>query len=264
MGSGNIGDYFAQEINNSVDIYAGGRTTVEYDDMSSQEEAAIRKAFDSKMRLMKKISPSLVETLQPQREAFVKWGAIAKATIPNDQPIRYPAEPGSLGVDWLNPPFYMTNAAEATSGNYCGYYDSATGTTIGRTWDIALVGGTPNYLAGTAGNYYKGSIVDNKRTFVVIAQDGIVEMGTMPSLTQVLFQTEAASKYAPITVHPLAHESIEPQKQIYQYGTLGMLGMPHNQGTKIKVEPARTGTSTIALMGMVFYEYGLTGSDILT
>lgn len=262
MGSGTINDFFAEELSDGVSICALGKTTVEYSDLDSQEEAAIRKVFNARMKHIRNVSPKLYEGLKPQENAFVKWGMVAKSVIPNDQPIRYPGEPGSLGVDWLNPALHMSNAVEATSGQYTDYADS--GARIGRVWDITCTAGTTVHPIGEAGNYYKASIVTDKREFIVIAQDGILEVGTTPTCTQVRITTEANSKYSPINVSPVWDQTVEDDRQIFQYPTLGMIPLYHNFGTKVALQPGRTTAATMPLIGMAFYEYGLYSSLLYT
>lgn len=262
MGSGTVNDFFAEELADGVSICALGKTTVEYSDLDSQEEAAIRKVFNARMKHIRNVSPKLYEQLKPQENAFVKWGMVAKSVIPNEQPIRYPAEPGSLGVDWLNPALYMSNATEATSGQYTGYADS--NTRIGRVWDIQNTVGAVTYPVGEAGNWYKASIVSDKREMIVLAQDGILEVGTTPTCIEVQITTEASTKYSPINVSPIWDQTIEEDRQIFQYPTLGMVPLYHNFGTKIGMVPGRTALSTMPLVGMAFYEYGLYSSLLYT
>jgi hypothetical protein len=149
----------------------------------------------------------------------------------------------------------MSNATEATSGSYTMYSDS--NTRIGRIWDIDFTAGNAAYLAGEAAQWYKGNIVDLRHTFVVVAQDGILEVGTTPVLNQVVFQTEAQTKYTSTSVSPIANQTLKQGSQIYQYNTVGQIAMPHTFGSKIGVMPGQTVTSVIPLLGMVFYEHSL-------
>lgn len=254
-GSGTVDEFFGPEIDNDVNIAAGGKTNQEWASLERAEIAAIEKAFMSKYRHLAKVCPPLAESMLPQLPAFIKWGAVAKAAIPGDKPIGFPASAGGIGVDWIAPQTYMSNATEATSGSYTMYNDS--NTRIGRVWDIDLTAGTAAYLAGQAAQWYRGNIVDLRHTFVVIAQDGILEIGTTPVLNQVVFQTEAQTKYTSTAMSPLVTETLKEGTQIYQYNTIGQIAMPHTFGTKIGVFPSVTGTSTIPLMGMVFYEHSL-------
>jgi len=255
MPSSTIEDFFAEEISNGVNICALGKTSVEYRDLDSKEESAIAKVFDARMKQIRNVSPKVYESLAPQRSAFVKWGMVAKVALGDDGPIRYPAEPGAIGVDWLNPALFMSNATEATSGQYTDYADS--NTRIGRTWEISPTVGSPIYPIGEASNYYKASIVSGKHELIVIAQDGILETGTTPTCTQVRIMSEASSKYSPINVAPLWDQTIEEDRQIYQYPTLGMIPLYHNFGVKVGLVPGKTTTTNMPLLGMAFYQYEL-------
>lgn len=254
-GSGSVQDFFGPEIDNDVNIFAGGKTTQEWGNLEREEIAAIEKAFYSKYRHLVRACPSLGETMLPQLPAFIKWGAIAKATIPGDKTIGFPASAGGIGVDWLSPQTYMSNATEATSGSYTDYSDS--NTRIGKSWDIDFTVSTAAYLAGETANWYKGNIVDLRHTFVVLAQDGILEVGTSPVLNQIVVQTEAQTKYTSTSVSPIVNQTLKEGSQIYQYNTVGQVAMPHTFGTKIGVLPSATVSSVVPLLGMVFYEHSL-------
>jgi len=198
--------------------------------------------------MIENVSPKLAASIRPQREAFVKWASIAKGTFPETKNFTYPGQIGGLAVDFLSPQLYKYKAApDAANPSYTDY-------TV-NTWNISLTADTVGYIAGSSSAYYKGSPTTNKHSFAVLAQDGIVEIATTPKITSMHFQSEALDKYSPIAMSPLMMESIEENKTIYQYNTPGMIPLSHQHGMRISVLPNGTGTATIPLIGMVFYEY---------
>ena len=260
MVSTTVEEYFSREYaDKGIRVFAGSRDTIDIDRLEEDEKAAIRLAFRKGLEQIGMVSPKLYAMLKPQEDAMVMWGAVAKAAFPEDKVIRYPASAGTIGVDWLCPALYMYYAGESSSTypDYCGYDGK---NAVGDNWDISLEQGIAAYLAGDGTNYYKASPTTNQHSFHVLCQNGIVEVGTLPSVTQIHVKTEAMNKYSPFATSPLCSEPIEEGKQVYVYPTLGMLPMYHNFGTMVGVMPGRTGVSDIRLMGLTFYEYDLWSS----
>ena len=259
MVSTTVEEYFSREYaDKGIRVFAGSRDTIDIDRLEEDEKAAIRLAFRKGLEQIGMVSPKLYAMLKPQEDAMVMWGAVAKAAFPEDKVIRYPASSGTIGVDWLSPALYMYHGTLDTGCHT--QYDDSMEPRIGRTWDVTLTAGTARYLAGDGTNYYKASPTTNQHSFNVVCQNGIVEVGTLPSVTQIHAKTEAMNKYSPFAVSPLWSETIEEGKQVYAYPTLGMLPMYHNFGTMVGLMPGRTGVSDIRLMGLTFYEYDLWSS----
>jgi hypothetical protein len=262
MPSVTVDDFFNEEYRkHGLRVFAGGKDVLDTKPLEPSEISAIRLAFRSGINQLARVSPKLAQSFSVQEDAIVKWGQIAKAVIPNDKPITYPARSGTLGVSWICPAVYgyYAGASAETVGqwDYSQYANKASNA-IMDNWSIALTGGTARYLAGNGTNYYKAMGTENYRAMHVILQDGILQLGgAAPSISQIRFRTEAMNKYSPIGVQPLVAETIEEGKQIYQYPTLGMIPMYHNFGTEIGVMPGYTATVDMPLAAMTFYEYDL-------
>jgi len=252
-----VKDLFAEEITNGIKMFMGGRDAYDYEKLTDEESDSVRLAFDKNLKRIENVSPKLAANLRPQREAFVKWAGIAKAVFPETKSYQYPAVAGGLGADWITPELYKYDSTP--SATYPCYSDyNATTTT--NSFDLTLTAGTMRMIAGyqtggTLTSSYKGSTVTNKHSFVVIAQDGLVELSTTPRINMLKFATDLENKYQYIAMSPLMIETLEDHRSIYQYNTPGQIPMDHNVGTYIGVMPASTGISTIVPLGMVFYEY---------
>lgn len=262
MPSVTVDDFFANEYSkHGIRVFAGGKDVFDTKPLEPGEIAAIRLAFRQGLSHIRRVSPRLAESFAPQEDAMVLWGQVAKAVIPNDKPITYPARAGTLGVSWIAPAIYgyYAGAAAETVGqwDYSQYVGKAANA-IMDNWSIALTGGTARYLAGNGTQFYKAMGTESYRAMHVILQDGILQVGgAEPSINQILFRTEAMNKYSPIGVSPVIGETLEEGKQIYQYPTLGMIPMYHNYGTMIGVMPGYTATVDMPLAAMSFFEYDL-------
>ncbi len=265
-----IKELFAPEIAAGIKQFTGGRDTFDYESLSPEEEDAVRLAFDKSLKKIEFVSPKLAAQLRPQKEAFVKWAGVAKGTFPETKSYSYPATAGGLGADWITPELYKYDTTpSATFPCYTDYNATASTT---DTFDLTLTAGTMRAIAGySAGSgalttSYKGSITSQMHSFVVLAQDGLAEIGTTPKVSMVKVATDLQNKYAPYAVSPLITQTIEENKTIYQYNTPGMIPMDFNVGTFVMVYPNVSGTSTVVPLGMVFYEYdfiGKTGTNSL-
>jgi hypothetical protein len=269
MTQASISDMFAPEAAAGIRIFTGATDLVDIADISSDERNAILYAFDLNVKKIENVSPKLAATLRPQREAFVKWGQIAKGIFPETKVFAYPGQSGGLGVDFLCPYLFMYNgtqtASSAAAGNsgYTGYNDSVPAGY--GSWDAQLTAGAMFSIAGgpaTQSNainslsslYYQGSGVTSYHSYVVIAQDGICEIGTTPKIEQLFFRSQLLDKYTPIAQPPTLAQTIETDKNIYQYTTPGMIPISHLVGMQIYAMPNVGGLSTLPLLGMVYYE----------
>ena len=278
MTSTTINDYFREDISNGVDVFAGGKTSIEYKDLTTEESEAIRTVFRNLVNQIRRVSPEIADTFAPQEASMLKWGSIAKALFPDQRSITYPGEAGTIGVDITTPNLFMYNASSSAvvAGqkdftNYldkAGYADGVATTTYrGRNWDIKLAKGIPSGLVGTFGastaatssnvQLYYSNDNTNNYSFTVLLQDGILETNTTPSVTSFYIKTTSTAKYSPWNVQPLIDQQIEPLRPIYQYKTVGQIPLWHNFGTALAAMPGRSGYSTIPLVGLTFYEYNM-------
>lgn len=264
-----ISDMFAPEAAAGIRIFTGAQDLVDIADISSDERNAILYAFDLNVKKIENVSPKLAATLRPQREAFVKWGQIAKGIFPETKVFAYPGQSGGLGVDFLCPYLWMYNGTQTSagvgSGNnaYTGYNDSVPGGY--GSWDATLTAGAMFAIAGGPATqtasinalsslYYAGSGITSYHSYTVIAQDGIIEIGTTPKIEQLFFRSQLLDKYTPIAQPPTLAQTIESEKSVYQYTTPGMIPISHLVGMQIYAMPNTGGVSTLPLLGMTYYE----------
>jgi hypothetical protein len=203
--------------------------------------------------------------------AMVKYAGVAKAIFPENKSITFPGEPGTIVADWLTPPaaFWVKNPDGSTSDqNGVGAYADVAGSTTGATaglpmnfWDVGMTAGTALYLFGlTNGTFYTGRTITEKHSMAVLAQNGLIEVGTTPKLSHMLVASQVQSKYAPIAIQPLVDVPLSTGvgnqlANIYQYNTPGMIALTHNFGMRIAVMPTVTAKSRLQWLGMTFFEY---------
>lgn len=274
MTQGRLSEIFAPEAQQGIRVFSGGRDVVDMaTDLSQDEIDSIYYCFDTNMKKIENVSPKLAASFRPQREAMVKFARIAKGTFPELKNFSYPGQTGGLACDFLSPYLYGygdANSVAAGSGGCRDYLDTAdtadTAVLMGD-WNLLFVAGQVAFLAGNVAGatleYYTACNVTGAHAYIVIFQDGIVELGTTPKIQEIFFKTELMNKYTPISAPPFIDQSLEIGRGIYQYTTPGMIPIDHNTGVQIAVSPTKAGTSKIALFGMCFYESGYNLSTMI-
>jgi hypothetical protein len=171
------------------------------------------------------------------------------ATFPVRKNYAFPSVPGTLGVAWLFPQALRYAATPSASlPAYTSYKPNS--------WDIDITAGKPAWLLGDGTNFYKASPEAEKHSFILIFNNGVIEVGSTPSAQQFKIMTEGKRDYGIYTVEPLVEIPVEKAVAIYQYPTpLGAMFVDHNRGVMWGFLPTRTGTATIKLLGLVFYEH---------
>jgi len=253
MASIRVWDLFREERDAGLNIFAGGREVVDHVPLTEAEQDAVHRVVDLMVRMLRRIAPPLADDVEFQRNAFVKWAGVAKGIFPEEKPISFPSEPGTIGVNPIIPQAVKYTTSPSSSAPAYTDYN-------GNTWEISLTAGTAAYLLGSSANYYKASPTTGQHSFMVIAQNGIVEVGSTPSFNQFKYETEVANKYGVVAVHPLTDVSIVEEKPIYQYPTLGMIPVFHDLGIKISAMPVASRTADVRLVGLVFYEHDFLSS----
>ena len=249
MPSISVGELFGEEISKGLMIFSGGKNVLEVEELKPEEVDAIQTCVRNSARILEKISPSIARDFKEHESVFIKFGQVAKKLFGVSKPITYPSEPGTIGVNLLIPQALKYAASADVTNNPC-WTNYTT-----NSWEISLTAGTAAYLLGDGTNYYKPSPTTNKHELIVIMKDGVVEIGSTPKIRQMLLKTEVQYKYSPWTVHPLIELPIEDNKAVYQYNTLGVVPLYHTLGTMWGVMPEKSGTSTILLIGLFFYEH---------
>jgi hypothetical protein len=233
-----------------VKIAALGRDILPYTDLAPEEIENIVRVFSAGVEHLKKISPKLAADIARQMQLAVEFAAVAKATFPiRGKNYTFPSVPGHLGVAWLFPQAIKYAATVPT-----GY--------VNNSWDIPITAGTKAYILGSDTALYKTSSDVDRRSFILIFDNGVVEYGSTPSAQQFRLISEAKSDLGIYTVDPLLEVPIEPNTTLYQYPTpLGALFVDYVRGVKWYFLPARSGVATIKLLGLVFYEHDF-ASDV--
>jgi len=232
-----------------VPVFAGGRDRVDYEELSAKERAAVERCFRAGLEHLERVAPSIAASIRPQLGLVLKFAGVAKATFPESKPIAFPSEPGTIGVNWLFPQA-IKYAATPSADNPC--YTSYKA----NLWEMDLTAGTAAYFFGDGTNYYKASPATAKHAFILVFKDGVIEVGSTPKVQQFQIKTEIQHKYGVYTVEPLVEVPVEEGKALYQYPTpMGAVPIYHDLGIMWGFMPTYSGTATIKLLGMVFYEH---------
>jgi hypothetical protein len=231
-----------------VDVVALGRDQLPYAPLDDAEVAAIRRAFYLGLERLRRVAPKLAVDIARQERLVIEFAAVAKATFPIRKNYAFPSVPGSLGVAWVFPQA-IKYAATPSAATPC-YTSYKT-----NSWDMDIAAGTPAWILGDGTNYYRTSNIADARTFLLIFHNGIVEYGTTPSVQQFRLISEAKTDYGIYAVDPLMELPLESGLTLYQYPTLGATWVDFNRGIMWGFLPTRTGTATIKLLGIVYYEH---------
>ena len=236
---------------NNIPVAYLDRKTWNYAPISEEERKWIGYVFDYGLNHLRKILPSVAADIAQQREAVFQWASVAKATFPVRKNYEFPSTTGSLGVAWLFPGGIKYAATPSESEPAYTSYST-------NSWDLSLTAGTPVYFFGDGTNFYKASPTTDKHSFILVFKDGIIELGTTPSLYAFQLKSEGKQDYGVYTVQPIKEIPVERATIAYQYPTpMGMLPISYDRGIMFGAMPDRTGTSTIKLLGLVFYEHDL-------
>jgi hypothetical protein len=241
-------EVFSETLAKGINVYGGGRKEVDYLDLTDAELKAVNRCIDDNLVLLESVSPNIARTLREQREFLIRSASVAKAYFPTPKPITYPAQPGTIGVNFLIPQAIKYVATPSPSNPAYTSYKT-------NLWEIDLTPGTSAWLLGDGTNYYKACGETGKHVLLAIIKDGVIEVGSTPKIDQFHLFTEIEKTRAPYTVHPLVEEKIENHKVIYQYPTMGALLVYHDLGVMWGMMPKYAGTAVIKLLGLYFYEY---------
>jgi len=243
-----------EEIKAGVNVAALNRTTVSFVDLSDEEKKFINFIFDSGLNHLRKVAPSIASDIERQRGLALNMAGVAKATFPVRKNYAFPSVPGSLGCAWLFPQG-LKWVATPNASNPC--YTSYTT----NSWDIPVTAGTAAYLLGDGTNFYKSNPNTENHTFVLIFENGLIEYGSSPSIEQFQLLSEGKRDYGIYTIEPLVEVPVEKNVAIYQYPTpLGATFVDYNTGLMWGFMPRVSGTKTMKLLGLIFYEHNFMSS----
>jgi hypothetical protein len=231
-----------------VKIAALGRELLPYTDLAPEEIEAIVRVFNAGVEHLMKVSPKLAADISRQLQLAIEFAAVAKATFPiRGKNYTFPSVPGHLGVAWLFP-----QAIKYAANVPTGY--------LNNSWDIPITAGAKAYILGSDTAFYTTSSTIDARSFILIFNNGVVEYGSTPAVQQFRLISDAKQDWGIYTVDPLLEIPLESNIALYQYPTpLGALFVDYTRGVKWYFMPARSGVTTLKLLGLVYFEHGFAG-----
>jgi hypothetical protein len=234
-----------EEIYNltKVPVAALGRESFPYRELSDREVAIVSSVFDRGLELLRKVlPPSVVRDIEVQKPYALVFAGVAKALM-DGKNYAFPSVGGHLGVNWLFPQNVPTNYKN-------------------NSWDIDITTGTKAYIFGSDTAFYTTSSTVNTRHCILVFHNGLIELGTTPSTQQFRLYSVAKGDYGIYTVAPLIDVPVDPSRVLFQYPTpLGALFLDYQLGVRWYFLPTRSGTTTMKLLGLVFYEHDF-ASDV--
>lgn len=236
-------ELFKEELGKGVNVFVGDRESFVYSPVEKEERQAIEFVFKYGLNQLKRISPKIAADIEPQLSLALKVAGIFKEMLPERKSYVFPSQTGTLGVAWLFPQAikYATTVPTSYKNN---------------SWDMDLTAGTKAWIFGDGTNYYKTSSATGAHSAILIFQNGIIEIGSTPKAEQFRLVSEGLTKYGIYTVAPIVEERIEENRLIYQYPTpMGAVPVFYDKGIMWGFMPKASGTSTIKLLGLVFYEH---------
>jgi hypothetical protein len=245
--SKSVTQLFQPLLSKGIFVFSPSKTTIPYVELDPSEEAAIDNYLGIQLDVMQDQSPALYRIVKKQVDAgLVKIAAgIFKGKIQDKSTFTYPAQPGHLGVSFLVPQMVNYDKSAAPTG-----YASK------DTWRLPTTAGDPAYILGSEKAFYRTSSTPGQMTMMVIFQNGIVEVGTTSSFTQMRVQTQVNNSYGPIGLEPLVDVEVEKGKNLYIYPTPGAIIVTHDVGVKLLAMPYRTNpTGEVRLVGVLLYQY---------
>jgi len=236
-------ELFKEEKEKGIKVFLGDREELVYSPLENSERVVVDYVFRYGLSQLRKISPKIAADIEPQLSLAMKIAGVFKEMLPERKPYTFPSQTGTLGVAWLFPQAIKYAATVPTS------YKN-------NSWDMDLTAGTKAWIFGDGTNYYKTSSSTGAHSAILVFQNGIIEIGSTPKAEQFRLISEGLTKYGIYTVAPIVEERIEENRLIYQYPTpMGALPIFYDKGVMFGFMPKASGTSTIKLLGLVFYEH---------
>jgi len=237
-----------------IPILRLGRDRAGYASLEASEVNAVLAVFDMGLYHLRKVAPKIAADIERQRQLALESAAIAKAQMKaEDKRYSFPPDTSAgLGVAWLFPQA-IKYAATPSNATPC-YTDY-----VANSWDIPISTDRAYWILGDGTNYYKCNPAEDQRSFILVFQNGLVEVGSTPSAEQFQVKSESRPDLGMYTVEPLIEVNTEDFKPLYQYPTPGALFVDHIKGVMWGFRPKRAGTATMKLLGLVYYEFNFVG-----
>ena len=245
IGSQPVKALFEEEQQSGISYYNLGRDTYTLAPLSEDEVERIIYFVRNNAKLIQRADPYTAENFLKHESIIVKYASVAKALFGKNEPVNYPAIPGSIGLATIIPQVLQSSL---NSGGV--------GWSTSGTWDINLTAGTaPNYLIGSS-TFFTTSGTLNQQLLCLILQDGVTEIGSTPAIDQFLLVSSAKSTYAPWSTYPMVSESNLLGKSIYVYNTLGFFDLTPTLGVRFSARAVyNRSPANIRLVGVAYYEY---------
>jgi len=231
------------------DVLLGGiGPSIEISDFNDQEKDLFNAFIEYATESLKRIDSNIASDFSSQKDLILAFAKVFKAKIGNKPFGGIMPSSSQFGIGLLIPQdikYVDTPSAEQPA--YTDY--------DGHDWKLSLTAGTPVYLFGSASEYYKANPVVGQRSMIIVLKNGLIEVGTTPSINQIKIETEKIN-YTPFRLHPLVDVPISKDKAIYQYQTPMAIPIWYDFGIKISAMPIESTTADLRILGVVLYEYG--------
>lgn len=235
-----------EELWKSYDVLIGGLGALSVRRMNPDESKAFDRFIANSVDALSKISTEIAEDFKAHGAFFKTVGEAFMGKVDKAFGGILPAS-GQVGVSLLIPQDirYVSSASSANPA----YSDYSL-----NSWEISLTAGTAAYPLGSSTQFFKPRTTTGYRCAIAVMKNGLIEVGTTPSINQIQFTTERIS-YPVLTVHPLVDQPIERGLTIYRYNLPFAIPMFYDFGIRMAVMPTATKTADLRLVGVVFYEY---------
>jgi len=228
------------------DVLIGGLGALTVRKMTDKESELFNKFIDDSVDVLEKISPEIARDFKSQGALFKSFVEAFMGKVDKAFGGILPAS-GQIGVGLIIPQDIRYVATPSSSLPAYSDYDL-------NSWDISLTAGTPAYLFGSATAFFKPKPTVGERCAICIMKNGIIEVGTTPSVNQIQFTTERVN-YPAFAIHPLVDQPIERGYTIYRYNLPFAVPMFYDFGVKLALMPTVTKKSNIRPIGIIAYEY---------
>ena len=231
-------------------LRVGKRTQWKFEPLDDTEQKHLSEFFALAEKYIKPRSPLLFETFKRQEPLIQRLTSVVKALLNGPSFGGVDPDEGEFGIALAFPQLIK--------------YDTTTPVLWGNdSWEITISDtdvGTEKYLFGNDTTYYTGNSTEDKRTELLILEDGLFTVGTKPPFTQYKMEFEG-KPYNPYHTAPLVDlewrngVSEETAEQIYPIDFPFGVFIPHNYGFKMSFIPEKAGTFDLRILGVVWFEY---------
>ncbi len=222
-------------------LLVGKKDQVPRSTLSEDERAKLREFFALVDRYLSMRSPYLLTWFDRQKPGIEFFTEVVKARL-NDEPFGgIDPDPGEFGITLAFPQLLK--------------YD--TSTPVGwenNSWEVDLTAGTAKWLFGDDTHYYRGNSATDKKTALLILEEGLYEVGHTPSIVQYKIEFEG-KPYPPYAVNQAVDLPVKNENLVYPIDFPQAVFVPWDYGFRMKVMPSRSGKADIRILGVIWYEH---------